>query len=103
MDLNAWIGAHNRAFEYFGGSTQIVVPDNLKTSVTRHTLKELVLNPTYREMCDHYGTLCMPARVRAPRDYPQTQIILKKATDCSSYREGSVAFEDNNLVQSTKF
>ena len=68
MDLNAWIGAHNRAFEYFGGSTQIVVPDNLKTSVTRHTLKELVLNPTYREMCDHYGTLCMPARVRAPRD-----------------------------------
>ena len=37
------------------------------------------------------------------KDYPQTQIILKKATDCSSYREGSVAFEDNNLVQSTKF
>ena len=37
------------------------------------------------------------------RDYPQTQIILKKATDCSSYREGPVAFEDNNLVQSTKF
>ncbi len=37
------------------------------------------------------------------KDYPQTQIILKKATDCSSYREGPVAFEDNNLVQSTKF
>ena len=37
------------------------------------------------------------------QDYPQTQIILKKATDCSSYREGPVAFEDNNLVQSTKF
>ena len=37
------------------------------------------------------------------RDYPQTQIILKKATDCSSYRECPVAFKDNNLVQSTKF
>ena len=37
------------------------------------------------------------------KDYPQTQIILKKATDCSSYRECPVAFEDNNLVQSTKF
>lgn len=68
MDLNAWIGAHNRAFHYFGSITQIVIPDNLKTSVTRHTLKELVLNPTYREMCDYYGTLCMPARVRAPKD-----------------------------------
>lgn len=68
MDLNAWIGAHNRAFQYFGGCTQIIIPDNLKTSVTRHTLKELVLNPTYREMCEYYGTLCMPARVRAPKD-----------------------------------
>lgn len=34
MDLHAWIGAHNRAFEYFGGVTQILVPDNLKTGVT---------------------------------------------------------------------
>lgn len=68
MDLNAWIGAHNRAFTYFGGVPQVVVPDNLKTSVTRNTLKELVLNVTYREMCEHYNIICMPARVRAPKD-----------------------------------
>ena len=57
----------------------------------------------YRQLSDYYRFTIVPARVRAPKDYPQTQIILKKATDCSSYREGSVAFEDNNLVQSTKF
>ncbi|WP_245975349.1 hypothetical protein [Oceanobacillus chungangensis] len=35
MDLQAWITAHNHAFEYFGGTTQIIVPDNLKATVTK--------------------------------------------------------------------
>lgn len=68
MDLQSWIGAHNRAYEYFGGTTQIVVPDNLKASVTKHTTRELILNPTYREMADYYNTVVMPARVRTPKD-----------------------------------
>ena len=68
MNLSSWITVHNHAYEYFGGSTQIITPDNLKASVTRHTLKELVLNPTYREMADHYKTVVMPARVGAPKD-----------------------------------
>jgi transposase len=61
MNLSSWISIHNRMFEYFGGSTQIIVPDNLKASVTKHTLHELILNPTYREMADHYNTVVMPA------------------------------------------
>jgi transposase len=68
MDLHAWIHAHIRAYEYIGGVTQIVVPDNLKTGVTKHTYKELLLNPTYKEMANHYNTIVMPARVRSPRD-----------------------------------
>lgn len=68
MDLRSWVTAHNNAYKYFGGSTQIIVPDNLKASVTKHTSKELVLNPTYREMADYYNTVVMPARVRTPKD-----------------------------------
>lgn len=68
MDLSAWITCHNHAYTYFGGSTQIVVPDNLKTGVTKNTSRELVLNPTYREMAEHYGAVIMPARVSAPKD-----------------------------------
>jgi len=68
MDLQSWITAHNHAFKYFGGVTQIIVPDNLRTGVTKHTSKELILNPTYREMADYYNTVVMPARVRSPRD-----------------------------------
>jgi transposase len=73
MDLRSWIGAHIRAYEYFGGSTQIVVSDNLKTGVTKHTSRELVLNPTYKEMASHYNTIVMPARVRSPKDKPSVE------------------------------
>lgn len=68
MDLTAWITAHTHAYEYYGGVTQILVPDNLKTGVTKHSSKELVLNPTYKEMAEHYKTIVMPARVRTPKD-----------------------------------
>ncbi|MEI3615022.1 IS21 family transposase, partial [Pseudogracilibacillus sp. SO30301A] len=40
----------------------------LKASVTKHTVQELILNPTYKEMADYYNTIVMPARVRSPKD-----------------------------------
>ncbi len=33
--LADWIGAHMRAFEFMGGVPEIVVPDNLKSGVTK--------------------------------------------------------------------
>jgi len=33
QDLRNWIGSHMRAFEFFGGVTEVVVPDNLKSAV----------------------------------------------------------------------
>jgi len=66
--LENWTGSHVRAFEYFGGVPQIVVPDNLKTGVSRACRYEPDINPTYHEMSVHYGTVVIPARVRSPRD-----------------------------------
>lgn len=68
MDLHSWINAHIHAYEYFGGVTQIIVPYNLNIGVTKHTSRELVLNPSYREMANHYSTVVMPARARSPKD-----------------------------------
>jgi transposase len=34
QDLRNWIGSHMRGFEFFGGVTEVVVPDNLKSAVT---------------------------------------------------------------------
>lgn len=63
-----WIGSHVRAFAFFGGVPAIVVPDNLKSGVRSPCFYEPDLNPTYREMAEHYGVAVIPARVRKPRD-----------------------------------
>lgn len=68
MKMDAWIAGHVNAYRFFGGATARLVPDNLKTGVTKNTKSELVLNKTYSEMADHYGTVIIPARPRKPRD-----------------------------------
>jgi transposase len=66
--LGDWIGSHIRAFEFFGGVTEIVVPDNLKSGVTKACRYEPGVNLTYEEMAHHYGVAVVPARPRKPRD-----------------------------------
>ena len=62
----AWITAHNHMYQTFGGVSKLLVSDNLKTRVLKHTSEEVLLNKTYQEMAEHYGTVILPARVRAP-------------------------------------
>jgi transposase len=66
--LPDWIGSHVRAFAYFGGVPQIVVPDNLRSGVTKACRYEPELNPTYAALAQHYDVAVIPARVRKPRD-----------------------------------
>lgn len=64
----AWTAAHVNAYNYFGGVARIFVPDNLKTGVIKRTKSEIVLNKSYHELAEHYGTAILPARVRTPKD-----------------------------------
>jgi transposase len=64
----SWIGAHIRAFEYFGAVPQIVVCDNTRTAVHKADRYEPDLNPAFSGMAGHYGIGVIPARVRKPRD-----------------------------------
>ena len=68
MNEACWISAHVNAFRFFGGVTRIIQCDNLKTGVTLHRKSEVVLNKTYNDMAEHYGTAILPCRVRAPKD-----------------------------------
>lgn len=76
----AWISAHNHMYHYFGGVSKLLVPDNLKTGVLKHTSEEVVLNKTYQEMAEHYGTVILPARVRAPKDKPSVEMSVNVIT-----------------------
>lgn len=68
QDLPSWIGAHVRALDYFGCGPAIVVPDNLRSAVSRACRYEPELNRTYAELAAHYGFAVIPARPRRPRD-----------------------------------
>jgi transposase len=73
MKTRHWIQAHINAYKYFGGVTRILTPDNLKTGVIKNTRTELVLNRTYQEMAEYYGTAIIPARPISPKDKPSAE------------------------------
>ena len=66
--LPDWIGSHVRAFSFYGGVAEIIVPDNLRSGVSKPCRYEPDLNPTYQEMATHFGCAVIPARVRKPKD-----------------------------------
>ena len=68
QNLECWITAHVHAYRFFGGVTRVLVPDNLKTGVAQCSWYTPVINKTYHEMAEHYGTAVIPARVRKPQD-----------------------------------
>jgi transposase len=74
QDLASWIGSHVRAFSFFGGIPACLVPDNLKSGVTKACRYEPDINPTYQALASHYGTAVMPARPRRPRDKAKAEV-----------------------------
>jgi transposase len=72
-----WIQAHVNAYEFFGGVTRILIPDNLKTGIDRNTKTETVVNKAYQELSEHYGTAVLPARIKSPNDKPYAEGAVK--------------------------
>jgi transposase len=68
QDLPSWIRSHVHAFQFFGGVTQILVPDNLKSGITHPHRYEPDINPTYQDLAQHYQTTVIPARSGHPKD-----------------------------------
>jgi len=67
-DQKNWNNGHARAFEYFGGVVKIVVPDNLKTGITKPNYYEPGVNLAYQDLAEYYKFAVLPARVRKPKD-----------------------------------
>lgn len=63
-----WLKVQMNALEFYGGLPAAIVPDNTKTAVTRASIYEPELNPTYQEFAMHYEVAVLPARPRKPRD-----------------------------------
>jgi len=80
MKSDTFINCHVHAYEYFGGATRLLIPDNLKTGITKNTRFETLIPRAYKEMADHYNTAIVPARVKHPDDKPSAEGSVKFAT-----------------------
>ncbi|RML41991.1 putative transposase, partial [Pseudomonas savastanoi pv. glycinea] len=58
----------------FGGTSQILVPDNLRSGVTKAHRYEPDINPSYRDLAEHYGVAVSPARSRKPGDKAKVEV-----------------------------
>jgi transposase len=61
-----WAELHETAFRRLGGVTCVVVLDNLREGVLQPDIYDPTLNPLYRDMLSHYGTVPLPCRVGDP-------------------------------------
>ena len=63
-----FIRANENAFAEFGGVTAAIVPDNLKSGVTRPSKYEPDINFQYLSFAAHYNTIILPARSGKSKD-----------------------------------
>lgn len=62
------ITAAEQALHYFGGVPKAIVPDNLKSAVTKSHRYEPTLNEAFQDFASHYGMVVLPTRAYKPKD-----------------------------------
>lgn len=72
-----WLLGHRKAFEYFGGVTQVVVPDNPKSLIANPDRYEPQVGRSYAEFAAHYGCAVIPARPRKPQDKGKVEVAVQ--------------------------
>lgn len=79
----AWCDAHRRAFEYFQGVTQVIVPDNASTASNQisRTDRAREVNCSYADFLEYYGAAAVPARSNRPRDKGNVEAGVKVVTN----------------------
>lgn len=50
-----------------------LVPDNLKTAITKHTKDELVINSVYQDLENFYDVVILPPPPRKPKGKPTVE------------------------------
>ena len=75
--LTSWLPVHQRMLEFFGGVPEVIVPDCLKSGVTKASRYEPEVNRAYQDLAEHYGAVIIPARPRRPKDKAKAEVAVQ--------------------------
>lgn len=78
-----WLDAHLQAFEYFGGLTQVIIPDNASTASNRISRGDRAreVNREYRDFLEYHHTAAVPTRSAKPQDKGNVEAGVKVVTN----------------------
>lgn len=65
------------ALHYYGGIPAAIVPDNLKSAVTKSSKYEPTINETFADFAEHYNTTILPTRAYKPKDKALVENAIK--------------------------
>ena len=77
QSLPDWLASHSRMLTFFGGSPAIIVPDNLRSAVSKPCRYDPDLNPAYQQLAEHYGLAVIPARPYKPKDKSKAEVAVQ--------------------------
>jgi transposase len=72
-----WIGSLVQALSYFGGVTELVIPDNPRALIAQPDRYEPQPNRTALDFARHYDTVILPARPKKPKDKAKAELMVQ--------------------------
>jgi transposase len=66
-----------RAFEFFGGATELTVPDNARALISDPDRYEPQASRTLLDLAAHYDTAILPARPYKPQDKAKVEVAVQ--------------------------
>lgn len=72
-----FITCHINAFDFFGGTPEVVKIDNLKAAILEANFYEPIYQRMYKDFADYYGFKPLPCRVYHPNDKGKTESGIK--------------------------
>ena len=73
QQMESWLYANAALLEFLGGVPKYLVPDNLKSGVTKADDFDPDINAEYANFAQHYGAIIFPARPKKPKDKPKVE------------------------------
>lgn len=81
QDQHCFVSSHIKMGAFWGGMSQVLVIDCLKSGVIKPNLYDPHLNPLYRNMAEHYGCFVDPARPARPKDKGKVERVVPPVRD----------------------